>query len=196
MKRTIGILFCIFFTFLYSNLLFRSDSESESDESQSDADYFSDEDSVYMKNCKIQLYQHDSQNAKSCKKGRGRPKGSKNKKTLLKEQQIKTGNLDKSFHIQQLHFALSGKIKRGKGRPKGSKNKPKIPSSLVKKEADENLPFAGKRGKGRPKGSKNKIKLSEPLTVTEQNKTKRGRGRPPGAKNKQNSSADISSVKE
>jgi hypothetical protein len=37
-----------------------------------------------MKKCKIETYQHDSDNAKSTKKGRGRPKGSKNKKTLIK----------------------------------------------------------------------------------------------------------------
>lgn len=61
---------------------------------------------------------------------------------------------------------MSGKIKRGKGRPKGSKNKPKIPVAFIKKETDENLPFAGKRGKGRPKGSKNKIKVAEPLMMS------------------------------
>lgn len=44
----------------------------------------SEEDSVYAKQCKIEFYQHDSENGKSFKKGRGRPKGSKNKKTLLK----------------------------------------------------------------------------------------------------------------
>ena len=51
----------------------------------------------------------------------------------MKEEQIKTGNVDRSFHIQQLHSALSGKIKRGKGRPKGSKNKPKMPTTFIKK---------------------------------------------------------------
>jgi hypothetical protein len=86
-----------------------------------------------LKRCKIEAYQHDSDNEKSFKKGRGRPKGSKNKKTLMKEEQIKTGNVDRSFHIQQLHSALSGKIKRGKGRPKGSKNKPKMPTTFIKK---------------------------------------------------------------
>lgn len=104
--------------------------------------------------------------------------------------------MEKLLQLQQLHSVLSGKIKRGKGRPKGSKNKPKVPSALIKKETEDNVPFAGKRGKGRPKGSKNKIKVAEQIIMSEENKTKRGRGRPPGAKNKPISTPEISSVKE
>ena len=52
-------------------------------------------------------------------KRRGRPKGSKNKKTLIKE------IIENNQIMMELKMAISGKIKRGKGRPKGSKNKPK-----------------------------------------------------------------------
>jgi len=64
------------------------------------------------------------------KKGRGRPKGSLNRKTIerLKNQPEQPEQ-----------------IKRGKGRPKGSKNKPKTTPPP-------------KRGRGRPKGSRNKPK--------------------------------------
>ena len=64
------------------------------------------------------------------KRGRGRPKGSKNKKTLEREAAEQTE---------------SEKTKRGPGRPKGSKNK--------EKEDNASQP---KRGRGRPKGSKDK----------------------------------------
>ncbi len=66
----------------------------------------------------------------------GRPKGSKNKKTLEREELEKT---------------LPAKPKRGKGRPKGSKNKKTI-------EREQLEQAAKKRGRGRPKGSKNRIK--------------------------------------
>ena len=63
-------------------------------------------------------------------RGPGRPKGSKNKKTLEAEK-----NANSQEQIQP----------RGPGRPKGSRNKPKT----------ENVPEP-KRGRGRPKGSKDK----------------------------------------
>ena len=66
------------------------------------------------------------------KRGPGRPKGSKNKKTLERE-------------AAETALAKT-KIKRGPGRPKGSKNKPKDAGTEVK------------RGPGRPKGSKNRPK--------------------------------------
>lgn len=66
------------------------------------------------------------------KRGPGRPKGSKNKKTLERE-------------AAETAVAKT-KIKRGPGRPKGSKNKPKDAGTEVK------------RGPGRPKGSKNRLK--------------------------------------
>jgi hypothetical protein len=67
------------------------------------------------------------------KRGRGRPKGSKNKKTLEKLNAAAT---------------LEAKEKRGPGRPKGSRNKPKI----------QDVAAAEKRGRGRPKGSRNRPK--------------------------------------
>ena len=67
----------------------------------------------------------------------GRPKGSKNKKTLERE---------------ALLAAQGTTEKRGRGRPKGSKNK----KTLEREAAAAHLV---KRGPGRPKGSKNKKTL-------------------------------------
>ena len=73
-------------------------------------------------------------------KSRGRPKGSKNKATLLKEAEAaKAGTTKQS--------------KRGKGRPKGSKNK----KTLAREAAEANKPVKKKK-RGRPIGSKNKPK--------------------------------------
>lgn len=70
-------------------------------------------------------------------KRRGRPKGSKNKKTLERE-----AALAKEAAVQ----------KRGRGRPKGSKNK-----KTLEREATEAASIKqNKRRPGRPKGSKNK----------------------------------------
>lgn len=71
------------------------------------------------------------------RKKRGRPKGSKNKKTLERER------LEKE----------NPPIKRKRGRPKGSKNK-----KTLEREAMESP--KSKRRPGRPKGSKNKAKMS------------------------------------
>ena len=72
---------------------------------------------------------------------RGRPKGSKNKKTLEREAK---------------ELANGGILKRGKGRPKGSKNKKTL-------EREAALAAQGikqvKRKRGRPLGSKNKKTL-------------------------------------
>ena len=72
---------------------------------------------------------------KAVKPGRGRRKGSKNLKTLKREDQER----------HDPHPSM----KRGPGRPKGAKNKPKI----IGNEQSE-----VKRGRGRPKGSRNKPK--------------------------------------
>lgn len=70
----------------------------------------------------------------------GRPKGSKNKKTLEKEALLSSDQ--------------EGTEKRGRGRPKGSKNKKTL--EREKLEASENnMP----KRRGRPKGSKNKKTL-------------------------------------
>lgn len=74
----------------------------------------------------------------------GRPKGSKNKKTIQKEMEAAVQNEEKQ--------------KRSPGRPKGSKNK--------KKTNVKTTPV--KRGPGRPKGSKNK-----PKPAIEKKNTKR-----------------------
>ena len=66
----------------------------------------------------------------------GRPKGSKNKKTLEREEIEKT---------------LPTKPKRGRGRPKGSRNKKTIERERLEQTTK-------KRGRGRPKGSKNRVK--------------------------------------
>lgn len=68
------------------------------------------------------------------KRGRGRPKGSKNRNTL-----------------EKLNVTITPEVKekRGIGRPKGSKNKPK----------NQDVVMNGKRGRGRPKGSRNKPKV-------------------------------------
>ena len=68
------------------------------------------------------------------KRGRGRPKGSKNKKTLIKE-------------------AVEAPKRRG--RPKGSKNK----KTLEKIAAQASVAPQKKRGRGRPPGAKNKKTL-------------------------------------
>lgn len=69
------------------------------------------------------------------KRGRGRPKGSLNKKTLERLAN-RTQNIE------------TAEVKRRPGRPKGSRNKPK---------QVEPMPLP-KRGRGRPKGSRNKPK--------------------------------------
>ena len=112
------------------------------------------------------------------KRGRGRPKGSKNKTTLAKEQAA-----------QKQLTVSEASDKRGRGRPKGSKNK----ATLAKEQAAQKQQTASsataKRGRGRPKGSKNKATLAKEqaaqkqLTVSAASE-KRGRGRPKGSKNK------------
>ena len=112
------------------------------------------------------------------KRGRGRPKGSKNKTTLAKEQAA-----------QKQQTASSENAKRGRGRPKGSKNK----ATLANEEAAQKQLTASsapeKRGRGRPKGSKNKTTLAKEQAAQKQLTAsaaagKRGRGRPKGSKNK------------
>ncbi len=72
------------------------------------------------------------------KRGRGRPKGSLNKKTI---EAMKQG------------LIVPNAPKRGRGRPKGSLNKKTI-EAIKNGLIDPNAP---KRGRGRPSGSSNKI---------------------------------------
>lgn len=74
----------------------------------------------------------------------GRPKGSKNKKTLEREQKLKEA-IEKGEYIPP--------EKRGPGRPKGAKNKKTLEREAKVKAEQEH------RGRGRPKGSKNKKTL-------------------------------------
>ena len=110
------------------------------------------------------------------KRGRGRPKGSKNKKTQERE-------------------AAEGKKlivpKRSPGRPKGSKNKKTLEREAAERAAAEAAAQAPKRRgrpKGRPKGSKNKKTLereaAERAAAEAAAQAPKRRGRPKGSKNK------------
>ena len=145
------------------------------------------------------------------KRGRGRPKGSKNKATLAKEQEAKNketttlatekrgrgrpkgsknkATLAKEQAAQKQLAVSAASEKRGRGRPKGSKNK----ATLAKEQAEQKQlavsAASEKRGRGRPKGSKNKATLAKEQAAQKQlavsaASEKRGRGRPKGSKNK------------
>ncbi len=92
------------------------------------------------------------------KRGKGRPKGSRNKTTIEKER-----------HDLELGVV---KEKRAPGRPKGAKNKKTLARERL---IQEGKIIIEKRAPGRPKGAKNKPKVV---------KIKRGPGRPKGSKNK------------
>ena len=82
-------------------------------------------------------------------KRRGRPKGSKNKKTLEREAAFEAQNT---------------KLKRGPGRPKGSKNKKTLEREAIEAASGKQA----KRGPGRPKGSKNKKTLEREALAVKQ----------------------------
>ena len=88
-------------------------------------------------------------NADNKPKRRGRPKGSKNKKTLEREAALS---------------AQSPAKKRGRGRPKGSKNK----KTLEREAAEAATGKQIKRRPGRPKGSKNKKTLEREALLAKQ----------------------------
>lgn len=75
------------------------------------------------------------------KRGPGRPKGSKNKSTIERENREAESGIPKKE-----------KPKRGRGRPKGSKNK----ATIERENTQSATAPAVKRKPGRPKGSKNK----------------------------------------
>ena len=130
--------------------------------------------------------------AGAVKRGPGRPKGSKNKKTLA--------SMDAAALMPLPDFQPVAK--RGPGRPKGSKNKKTLAREAFEASLrEEALCEQIKRGRGRPKGSKNKTTLAREAAeaaaaareqelkqeVREQElkqEVKRGRGRPKGSKNK------------
>ena len=112
------------------------------------------------------------------KRGRGRPKGRKNKITLAKEQAA-----------QKQQTASSATAKRGRGRPNGSKNKATLANEQAAQKQLTVSAASEKRGRGRPKGSKNKATLAKEQAAPKQQTAslataKRGRGRPKGSKNK------------
>ncbi len=123
------------------------------------------------------------------KRGRGRPKGSKNKATLAKEQAA-----------QKQQTASSATAKCGRGRPKGSKNKATLANEQAAQKQLTVSAASEKRGRGRPKGSKNKATLAKEQAAQKQQTAslatakrgrgrssataKCGRGRPKGSKNK------------
>ena len=84
----------------------------------------------------------------------GRPKGSKNKKTLEREAAMAN---------------MPPVPKRKPGRPKGSKNK-----KTLEREAQAAAALAPKRGRGRPKGSKNKKTLEREARLAAQNQAQDG----------------------
>lgn len=90
-------------------------------------------------NQKIKTPKAKSRRDDAVRKKRGRPKGSKNKKTIEKEAELKAKGIKP--------------VKRGRGRPKGSKNKKTIEREKMMAQESK------KRGRGRPKGSKNKKTL-------------------------------------
>lgn len=95
------------------------------------------------------------------KRGRGRPKGSKNKPKT---------------EIDKVEDKVETTPKR-RGRPKGSKNKVKLDKV---KDTQDTTP----KKRGRPKGSKNKVKKVKKIETKAHQTNKRGRGRPKGSKNK------------
>lgn len=104
------------------------------------------------------------------KRGPGRPKGSKNKSTIERENRE-----------TQSATAENEKPKRGRGRPKGSKNK----ATIKRENAQGSIAPGVKRKPGRPKGSKNKSTIEREMQAagTEELK-KQGPGRPKGSKNR------------
>ncbi|MCR5260119.1 MAG: hypothetical protein K6E40_18495, partial [Desulfovibrio sp.] len=131
------------------------------------------------------------------KRGAGRPKGSKNKKTLEREAQERIEEEAKKRAEEE------AKPKRGAGRPKGAKNKKtlereaqeRIEEEARKRAEEEAKP---KRGAGRPKGSKNKKTLEREAEYRARAglEPKRGRGRPKGSKNKKIEGEDTTSAEQ
>ncbi len=115
---------------------------------------------------------------------RGRPKGSKNKKTLEREALAEA----QAGADRQGGEAPGGSgEKRGPGRPKGSKNK-KTLEREAQARAEGTTEAKPKRGPGRPKGSKNKKTLQREAELKAAHEAKyppkRKPGRPKGSKNK------------
>lgn len=105
---------------------------------------------------------------------RGRPVGSKSRKTLEREAEE-----------ARLGIQPEDKPKRSPGRPKGSRNKKTLEREALLAQQPAPEETQPKRSPGRPKGSKNKKTLErEARERAEAEKAARGRGRPRGSKNK------------
>ncbi|EFC50340.1 myb transcription factor [Naegleria gruberi] len=113
---------------------------------------------------------------------RGRPKGSKNKKTLELERQRREadtqstlsagGSTAESQVVQQTNSAITNTTtaevsqKRGRGRPKGSKNKPKTLEQLTEQKKKQlNKPVVRKVSKNQT-GSSKKRKTGQTTDLT------------------------------
>ncbi|RDL35356.1 uncharacterized protein BP5553_07287 [Venustampulla echinocandica] len=115
------------------------------------------------------------------KRGRGRPKGSKNR--------VRSPTPPLNGHeVVDVQFTPS---KRGRGRPKGSKTRVRSPTPPPNGDEVVDAPFTpSKRGRGRPKGSKTRVRSQTPTPGGHEvvdvpfTPSKRGRGRPKGSKNR------------
>ncbi len=92
----------------------------------------------------------------------GRPKGSRNRKTLEREAQ------ERAEEEARKRAEEEAKPKRGPGRPKGSRNRKTL---QLEAEYRARAGLEPKRGRGRPKGSKNKKIEVENATSAEQEQT-------------------------
>ena len=114
----------------------------------------------------------------------GRPKGSKNKKTIEREKAAEEARRQ----AEALGMKIEEPVKRKPGRPKGSKNKSTLErEAAARQQAEEKK----KRGPGRPKGSWNQARIErEVVKLVEATKREaekasgeRRAGRPKGRKN-------------
>ena len=129
------------------------------------------------------------------KRGRGRPKGSKNKKTQERVPKRSPGRPKGSKNKKTLEreaaeraaAEAAAQAPKRRGRPKGSKNKKTLEREAAERAAAEAAAQAPKR-RGRPKGSKNKKTLerevAERAAAEAAAQAPKRRGRPKGSKNK------------
>lgn len=124
--------------------------------------------------CRINPYKDQEPEKKETKK-KGRPKGSKNKKTIEREASMTAAGITKTENV-----------KRNPGRPKGSKNKKTLKREAELQASGITTATKDKRGRGRPKGSKNKKTLAREAIIQSKEKqnVNHNPGRPKGSKNR------------
>ena len=126
------------------------------------------------------------------KRGRGRPKGSKNKPKVSEPLELTKVATDRVAEVAEVaEVSEVAEVatdrdssseetpaveKKKRGRPKGSKNKPKVTNADASTDGDasdastdadsssEEAPTPDKKKRGRPKGSKNKPKVTDGST--------------------------------